>query len=304
MPSFNDWVSFSYITAGFLIQFGIIFYLTSMLSIQDNWLENRCNPMYMPFADDVQSNFIYCIQNVQSNLMPYLLEPIHFILSMLTDFGGGISTSVNSMRDVMSSFVGNTTNIFVNIYGAFMGLIIAFQRIVLGIQDMINKLVGVVITLLYIVQGTMDTMSSAWAGPPGQLVRALCFHPETQLRKKDGSYFPICKSTIGDKLFDGSTITKVYCFENCKGEILYELSHNIRQTTMPFLNKPVMVTGNHYIFYKNKWIMVKNIPNVKQSIVKSDILYCLETTSQNIHIQSYVFWDWNDDVLSLTQHIF
>lgn len=285
MPSFNDWVSFSYITAGFLIQFGIIFYLTSMLSIQDNWLENRCNPMYMPFADDIQSNFIYCIQNVQTNLMPYLLEPIHFILSLLTDFGGGISTSVNSMRGVMSSFVGNTTNIFVNIYGAFMGLIIAFQRIVLGIQDMINKLVGVVVTLLYIVQGTMDSMSSAWAGPPGQLVRALCFHPETQLRKKDGNYFLISNSNIGDELYDGSFITKVYRFENCKNEILYELSHNIR------------VTGEHYIFYKNKWIKVKNIPNIKQSMLKSDVLYCLETTSQNIHIQSYVFWDWEDDML-------
>ena len=34
-------------------------------------------------------------------------------------------------------------------------------------------------------------------------------------------------------------------------------------------------------------------------MMKSDILYCLETSSQNIHIQSYVFWDWEDDVLSL-----
>jgi hypothetical protein len=287
MPSFNDWVSFSYITIGFLIQYGIIFYLTSMMSIQDNWLENRCNPMYMPFAEDVQSNFIYCIQNVQSNLMPYLLEPIHFILSMLTDFGGGISDSVNSMREVISSFVGNTTNIFVNIYGAFMGLIIAFQRIVLGIQDMIGKLVGVVITLLYILQGTMDTMSSAWAGPPGQLVRAICFHPQTQLRKKDGECFPICNAIIGEELHDGSIITKVHCFEKCKDEILYELSHNIK------------VTGDHYIFYNNKWTMVKNIPNVKTSDTKSSILYCLETTSQNIHIQSFVFWDWDDDVLNL-----
>jgi len=286
MPSFNDWVSFSYITVGFLIQVGIIYYLTTMLSIQDNWLENRCNPMYMPFAEDIQTNFIYCIQNVQTNLMPYLLEPIHFILSLLTDFGGGISDSVNSMREIMSSFVGNTTNIFVNIYGAFMGLIIAFQRIVLGIQDMIHKLVGVVITLLYILQGTMDSMSSAWAGPPGQLVRAICFHPQTQLRKRDGKYFPICNANIGDELYDGSIITKVHCFENSKNEILYELSHNIK------------VTGNHYIFYKNKWTMVKNIPNINQSIIKSDTLYCLETTSQNIRIQSYVFWDWEDDVIT------
>ena len=292
MPSFNDWVSFSYITIGFLIQFGIIFYLTKLLSIKDNWLANRCNPMYMPFAEDIQSNFIYCIQNVQTNLMPYLLQPIHFILSLLTEFGGNISNSVNSMRQIISSFVGNTTNIFVNIYGMFMGLIIAFQRITLGIQDMINKLAGIVLTLLYILQGTIDTMNSAWSGPPGQLVRALCFHPDTQLRKSDGSYFPICKSTIGLELHDGSIITNIHCFTDCKGEILYELPHNIRHTT-----NPILVTGNHHIFYKNKWIMVKDVPNVKQSNIESDILYCLETSSQNIHIQPYVFWDWEDDVL-------
>jgi hypothetical protein len=198
------------------------------------------------------------------------------------------------MRETISSFVGNTTNIVVNIYGMFMGLIIAFQRITLGIQDMINKLVGIVLTLLYILQGTIDTMNSAWSGPPGQMVRALCFHPETQLRRKDGSYFPICESSIGIELHDGSMITKVHCFENSKCEILYELPHNIRQSLLP-----IMVTGDHYIFYKNKWIMVKNIPNIIQSTMKSEVLYCLETTSQNIHIQSYVFWDWNDDVFTL-----
>lgn len=285
MPSFHDWSLFSYITIGFVIQYGIIFYMTTLTSIQDNWLENRCNPMYMPFADDIQQNFIYCIQNVQSNLMPFLLEPIHFILSLLTDFGGGISNSVNSLRDWMNSFVGNATNIFVNIYGAFMGLIVAFQRIVLGIQDMINKMVGVVTTLLYILEGTMDSMSSAWAGPPGQLVRAMCFHPHTQLRKHDNTYYPICECKQGDILHDGSIITYVYCFNKCEKEILYEITPTIK------------VTGSHFIYYNEKWIMVKDVPNVKISQDKSNILYCLETSSQNIIIDDMVFWDWNDDIL-------
>ena len=285
MPSFNDWSLFSYITIGFVIQYGIIFYMTTLTSIQDNWLENRCNPMYMPFADNIQQNFIYCIQNVQSNLMPFLLEPIHFILSLLTDFGGGVSNSVNSLRGWMNSFVGNATNIFVNIYGAFMGLIVAFQRIVLGIQDMINKMVGIVTTLLYILEGTMDSMSSAWAGPPGQLVRAMCFHPHTQLRKHDDTYYPICECKKGDILYDGSIITHVYCFSDCEKEVLYEITPSIK------------VSGNHFIYYNEKWIMVKDIPGVKVSQDKSNILYCLETSSQNIIIGDNVFWDWNDDIL-------
>ena len=274
MPSFSDWVSFFYITTGFLIQYGIIFYLTTLLSIKDNWLENRCNPMYMPFADDVQSN-----------LMPYLLEPIHFILSMLTDFGGGISDSVNSMRGIMSTFVGNATSIFVNIYGAFMGLIIAFQKIIVGIQDIINKMVGVVVTLLYILEGTMDTMSSAWAGPPGQLVRALCFHPTTQLTTISGEIFSISETKIGDILWDGSIVTKVHHFTECSNEILYEINSNIK------------VSGSHHIFYDNKWIMVKDVPFIQPSKIKSNDLYCLETTTQNICIDDFVFWDWNDDAL-------
>ena len=46
---------------------------------------------------------------------------------------------------------------------------------------------GVMASVLFIMEGSVDAMQSAWAGPPGGLVRALCFDPKTQLRLRNGS---------------------------------------------------------------------------------------------------------------------
>jgi hypothetical protein len=40
-------------------------------------------------------------------------------------------------------------------------------------RDMVNKLVGVMATLMYVLQGALFTMESLWAGIMGQLVRSL-----------------------------------------------------------------------------------------------------------------------------------
>ena len=51
---------------------------------------------------------------------------------------------------------------------------------------MIGKLVGAMTTSLYILNGSIMTMESAWSGPPGDLVKALCFHPATKVQLKNG----------------------------------------------------------------------------------------------------------------------
>ena len=44
-------------------------------------------------------------------------------------------------------------------------------------------MIGIVVTIMYILDGSIQTMNSAWAGPQGQLVRAIgsCFHPHTEI---------------------------------------------------------------------------------------------------------------------------
>jgi hypothetical protein len=52
-------------------------------------------------------------------------------------------------------------------------MLIEFQKITMGIKDLMGKTVGIITTLLYVVDGSMMTMQSGWNGPPGQLVRSI-----------------------------------------------------------------------------------------------------------------------------------
>jgi hypothetical protein len=54
-----------------------------------------------------------------------------------------------------------------------MNTLIEFQKITMGIKDLMGKTVGIITTLLYVVDGSMKTMQSGWNGPPGQLVRSI-----------------------------------------------------------------------------------------------------------------------------------
>ena len=71
------------------------------------------------------------------------------------------------------------TNIFQNSFlGGSMDIIDIISKIGLGLttmgiklKDMINKLVGIFLTVLYILMGLNITTVSIWNGLPGQLVR-------------------------------------------------------------------------------------------------------------------------------------
>ncbi len=42
---------------------------------------------------------------------------------------------------------------------------------VIKIKDMVSKVIGIMMTMMYLVQGSVMTMQSTWNGPPGAMVR-------------------------------------------------------------------------------------------------------------------------------------
>ena len=146
-------------------------------NIKDNWPEYRCNPTIMPFAGtfghDVMSNFTHCIQNTQTDFMGYLLQQLNYLMSVVNKSIGGLMESIQDIRSFINVFRNMLASIVQSIFGVFINILTQFQFILIKMKDMIGKIVVIMATMMYILQGTVMTMQSSWNGPPGQMVRLM-----------------------------------------------------------------------------------------------------------------------------------
>ena len=294
MPTMNNYLNLIYVNLGFLAQITIMVYFKSVLEIKENWPLYRCNPPYWVFSENISEDFTYCVQNTQMNMMGYLLQPLNNMIKGLTSIGGRFNESINNIRGMFSSIRTFVSEIIENVFGVFLNLIIQFQKIIISIRDMVGKMVGIVTTILYVLDGSIKTMNSAWKGPPGQLVKAIgsCFHPETEITLSNGKYYKMENVPLGSELIDGGKIFAVLKIDNQKKEPLYKIKGK---------EQDIYVTGEHFVFDKTnkKWIQVKNYGKAQiQPEFIPEYFSCLITTNRRIQIDDELFWDWEDDELT------
>ena len=106
MPTGKNWLNFIYINVVFVGFVFSLYYFISIQDIKDNWPQYRCNPMYMPLSDNIEQDFTYCVQTMQTNYMGFLLQPLTFITSSLTDMAGNFSKQINDVRNMFSQTRG------------------------------------------------------------------------------------------------------------------------------------------------------------------------------------------------------
>lgn len=293
MPTGKNWLYFTYVNLGFIIYIIFTYYLVSLQEIRENWPKYRCNPMYMPLSDDIQKDFTYCIQTIQSGFMGYLLQPLTYITSSLTAMGGNFTNQINDIRAMFNKIRTFTTSIVQSIFGVFLNLVIEFQTIIIGMKDLFAKTIGILVTLLYVMDGSLKTMNSAWKGPTGQLVRRLgkCFHPDTKLKLNNGTIVSMKNIQLGDILENGSIVKSTMQINN-------------REDSEPFYKIPgagingedILVTGSHLVFDKIKrtFIEIKDYSKAEKTDIYADWFSCLITSNNKITVGNEVFWDWED----------
>ncbi len=298
MPTGKNWLNFIYVNIIFIVQICGIYYFIKLKEIQENWPVYRCNPMFMPFSDNIQQDFVYCVQNMQSSFMGYLLQPLTYVTTMLSSLGGEFADAINNIRSMFNKIRTFVSSIVQNIFGVFLNLVIEFQRITIGIKDLVGKTIGIMVTLMYIMDGSVKTMQSTWNGPPGQMVQALgrCFDPTTPIKLLDGSVIEMKDVNLGDTLEDGAKIISVMKIANDKKENIYRFEKS------GVNDANIYVTGSHLIYEKGKFIYVKDHPNACiETEKKLSYFSCLITDSHRIKIGKEVFWDWEDYIVKLQQ---
>ena len=300
MPSGKNWINFVYVNLAFGLYIAGVFFFSQLKNIKDNWSTYRCNPMYMPLADDVETNFVYCVQNSMSSFMGFIMQPLTFLTSSMSGMLSGFLNEINMVRamfDKVRTFISSSVE---SIFGVFLNLIIEFQKIIIGIKDLIGKSIGIMVTLMYVIDGSVQTMKSAWNGPAGQLVQALgkCFHPETKIKLQNGNIVFIKDINLGDVLENGSIV-----------EATMKLDNKINQIPLYIINSEgvnrenIYVTGSHLIFdnKSKKYVKVENYIKAVKTDLFIDWFSCLITSDHKIVVGSEKFWDWEDDNVLINQ---
>jgi hypothetical protein len=294
MPSGKNWIYFIYVNLAFGLYIAGVFYFSQLQEIKNNWATYRCNPMYMILADDVDKNFVYCIQNSMSSFMGFILQPITFLTSSMTSMLSGFLNEVNMVRAMFDKIRTLVSSIIESVFGIFLNLIIEFQKIIIGIKDLIGKTIGIMVTLMYILDGSIKTMQSAWNGPAGQLVKALgkCFHPDTKLKLKNGNIVSMKDLNLGDVLENGSIVNVTMKLDNKNNPVPLYI---IKSTGVN--EEDIYVTGSHLVFDNNskKYIPVEKYDKAIKTEIIIEWFSCLITSDNKIVIGSETFWDWEDD---------
>ena len=296
MPKGIDWFHFVYINLAYVALIFSMFLFTSIAEIKKDWPKYRCNPLFMPLSDNIKEDFVYCVQNMQTNYMGFLLEPLTYITSNLLTLGSGFTDSLNFFRVIISNIRTFLASITGNIFGVFLNLVTEIQKITIGIKDLVGKIIGIVVSMLYIMDGSLKTMQSSWNGPPGQMVQALCFHPNTSVKLKNGIIVEMKDLHLGDILENGSRVNAIIKLDNSENKIDFYIIPNGVE------GKDIYVTGSHMIIdtNQNKYIEVCKHPLAKkQESVKSDWFSCLLTSDHKIKLGEHTFYDWDDDLIKL-----
>jgi len=291
MPTGQNWMNFVYINIAFIVYMLGVFYFSKVQEIKENWPLYRCNPMYMPLADDINSNFTYCIQNMQSEYMGYLLQPLTHITGMLGGMLGSFVEQTQAIRAMFNKIRTLLPDMFGNIFNSFSVLIIEFQRIAIGIRDMMGKITGLMVTIMYLLDSSIKTMTSGY-----NFVSGKCFHPDTLVSLKNGQNKSMKDLDLGDVLINGSIVESVMKIDNKRDSIPFYVIKGAGVDS-----SDIYVTGSHFIYdetYK-KFIKIEDSSKAELTDIKSDWFSCLITSDHKIPIGHHVFWDWDDYLLRM-----
>jgi len=153
---------------------------------------------------------------------------------------------------------------------------------------------GIMTAMMFMMDGTVKTMKSIWRGPPGGMLRALCFHPDTVLTLKNGKQVKMKEINLGDVLKNGSVILGTLNLKNTNITDSSTYSNKLYEIEGGEKNESIYVTGTHLVFDGTKFDYVRNYKHAKLSTVNSKVLSCLITSDNKICIGDHIFWDYDD----------
>lgn len=258
-----------------------LFALSQVKFLKENWPQYRCNPLYMPMAglvgQDVTTNFVKCTMKGFQDYSGFVMDPIMSEFSIFNDTIHDISGAMNDMRSMMSETRSGFLGIVGSVFGKIENLMSQFQYIIIRMRTLMGRVVGIMMSFMYIFYGGMQTGQSVANGPVGKTMSVLCFDQDTSLTCFNNHTIPMKNALLGMKLNNESHVTSIYKISG-KNVQMYMLGD-------------VKVSGSHKVLYGGRYIKVSEHPDSIPT-EESEILACVNTTSHKLSIGGYEFLDF------------
>lgn len=185
----------------------------------------------------------------------------------------------------MKTLVGAIVELAIKILSIMVGVIVAlwiaavffpFSAIAAG--TMTALFVVITTTLITVIALMVESLK---IHPSTGLPKLKCFDKDTIFTMNDGSKKRVIDIVVGDILQHNNHVTGKFKVESA-GSNMYDL-HN------------VLVSNSHIVKHGDCWIPVSEHPDaIRIAFYEQPFLYCMNTSSKEIHINGLCFTDWDE----------
>ena len=283
--------------------------ITSVLTVL-NGITSKLEPI-RGFFNGLMGNFegfLILMKNIIAKFMAVIVS----IFENITNVIGGVSKIINYNFELIGIVINLIKKLLIDfiIKWIVIGVVVTIVGtviIAIGTGILPIWIVGTISGLFVIMAGSLVfgggvtiTAFSSWlhylassiktpqaalkayenCGTNKITIDQCCFDKNTILETINGKK-KMHNIKISDILKDGSIITGIFKMEYNK-DTIYKIGN-------------ILVTEEHPILYKNKWVRVDEHPESEKIIdYNKKYLYCINTTSKKIEIDNYIFQDWDE----------
>lgn len=259
----------------------------NLKKIKDNWSNERCNPMIMPFASvfgyNTKENFNFCMGNVFNQFAGPFMGSTTSIFSHFTGLLTMIFDSISSLRNIIASLGGGINVIFQEFTERISFFFFKIRLSAIHIKSLIEKMYAILFSVMYMGLSGITGMTSFTNTFLFSFLDTFCFPADTKLNIRNKGLIPIREVKIGDIIVPGnSKVTATFRFYS-RGQPMVKLGS-------------VIVSTNHYVIYLGHPIKAGDHPDAIKinNWDSEEPLYCLNTSDNRINIDNLEFLDYDE----------
>ena len=116
--------------------------------LQKNWVEYRCNPLYIPFAGFVKpdvstgENFVYCTNSMAGHYFSFIIDGIAQYFDVLEGSLGNLAEPLKQFRNVFGNIRGFMMKFASSTFSKAASSTSVFVHYLIKIQDVLKRFVG------------------------------------------------------------------------------------------------------------------------------------------------------------------